>query len=91
MLSRRGLMRWALGTPSAALVAGCGGAPAAGSEPRPAARLGPLTVDVVTRSPVAAATGHSQWYAQVAKTSFTPRDGHHRQPDRRRPRRDRPS
>ena len=33
MLSRRGLMRWALGTPSAALVAGCGGAPAAGNEP----------------------------------------------------------
>ena len=41
MLSRRSLMRLALGTPSAALVAGCGGAPAAGSEPRPAAPSAP--------------------------------------------------
>src|SRR5918995_1867930 len=75
MLRRRGLMLWALGAPAAALVAGCGGAPAAGSEPRPAARLGPLTIDVVTRSPVAAATGHSQWYDHAAKTTFTPETG----------------
>jgi ABC-type glycerol-3-phosphate transport system substrate-binding protein len=75
MLSRRGLMRWALGTPPAALVAGCGGAPAAGNEPRPAARLGPLTIDVVTRNGVTAATGHSQWYDHAAKTTFTPETG----------------
>src|SRR5262245_33271837 len=76
MLSRRSLTRWALGAPAAALLAGCGGgAPAAGDGPRPAARLGPLTIDVVTRSPVAAATGHSQWYDQAAKTTFTPETG----------------
>ena len=42
MLFASGLMRWALGTPThRPLVAGCGGAPAAGNEPRPAAHLGP--------------------------------------------------
>ena len=41
----------------------------------PAARLGPVTVDVVTRSPVAAPTGHSQWYDHAAKTTFTPETG----------------
>ena len=63
------------GGAGAALLAGCGGAPTAGDEPRPAAQLGPLTIDVVTRSPVASATGHSQWYDHAAKTTFAPETG----------------
>ncbi|MGH2368667.1 MAG: extracellular solute-binding protein [Chloroflexota bacterium] len=31
-----------------------------------------MTIDVVTRSSVTAATGHSQWYNHAAKTTFTP-------------------
>jgi ABC-type glycerol-3-phosphate transport system substrate-binding protein len=35
----------------------------------------PVTIDILTRTGVAAPTGHSQWYAQVARNSFTPQTG----------------
>jgi len=41
-------------------------------EAPPAASKAPVTIDVLTRPGVASLTGHSQWYAQVAKNSFTP-------------------
>src|SRR5262245_43079785 len=41
-------------------------------ESQPAASKAPVTIDYLTRSGVAAPTGHSQWYAQVATNSFTP-------------------
>jgi hypothetical protein len=34
---------------------------------------GPVTIDILTRAGVTAPTGHSQWYAKAAQTTFTPR------------------
>ena len=72
--------RWVVGAGVAGLglaawgAAGC--APGASSDlgagkPAPGGRA-PVTIDILTRPGVAAPTGHSQWYAQVAKNSFTP-------------------
>src|SRR5262245_43227851 len=62
----------AAGLAGTALVAcGAGGSNSA-SESRPVASTGPVSIDVLTRSGVAAPTGHSQWYANAAKTTFTP-------------------
>src|SRR5262245_22576291 len=76
--------RWLLGAGTAGVVAGvsasgglltaCGVAPGGsggGDESKTASRA-PVTIDILTRSGVAAQTGHSQWYAQVAKNTFTP-------------------
>jgi ABC-type glycerol-3-phosphate transport system substrate-binding protein len=76
--------RWLLGAGTAGVVAGvsasggllaaCGIAPGSsggGDESKTASRA-PVTIDILTRSGVAAQTGHSQWYAQVAKNTFTP-------------------
>lgn len=59
---------------SAGVLAACGlgGAPGGAT---PAARRAPVTIDVLTRPGVGAETGHSQWYVQVAKNSFTPQTG----------------
>jgi ABC-type glycerol-3-phosphate transport system substrate-binding protein len=53
---------------------GQGGGSGAGDQ-RPAPSSGPVSIDVLTRPGVSAPTGHSQWYAQVARTSFTPQTG----------------
>jgi ABC-type glycerol-3-phosphate transport system substrate-binding protein len=58
-------------------VAACGIATRSGrpsGEPAPASKA-PVTIDVLTRAGVAAETGHSQWYAKVARNSFTPQTG----------------
>jgi multiple sugar transport system substrate-binding protein len=53
-----------------AALAACG---SASSTAAPGAQSqGPVTIDVLTRSGVTAQTGHSQWYANAAKTTFTP-------------------
>jgi multiple sugar transport system substrate-binding protein len=58
---------------AAGALAGC--APGTASESgtgTPAPGGAPVTIDILTRPGVSAPTGHSQWYAQVAKNSFTP-------------------
>jgi ABC-type glycerol-3-phosphate transport system substrate-binding protein len=42
------------------------------SEGQPAPSTGPVTIEILTRSPVVADTGHSQWYAHASQTTFTP-------------------
>src|SRR4051794_29219114 len=62
---------------SGGVLAACGisGGPGGSSaESRPTSRA-PVTIEILTRAGVAAQTGHSQWYAQVATTSFTPQTG----------------
>jgi hypothetical protein len=62
-----------LAAPAALGLAACGAAgPSGAGEAPPAASRQPVTIDILTRPGVASPTGHSQWYAQVAKNSFTP-------------------
>ena len=71
-----GTARMAAGVAAATTgaLAACGiGGPS--GEAKPAARKAPVTIDILTRPGVAAETGHSQWYAQVARNSFTPQTG----------------
>jgi ABC-type glycerol-3-phosphate transport system substrate-binding protein len=74
---QRNLTRRGLGARAAAVAAMAGMAAACApgattTESNPGASKGPVTIDVLTRSGVTSPTGHSQWYAQVAKNSFTP-------------------
>ena len=59
-----------LASAGASGLAACGAGTPSGQAP--AASKQPVTIDILTRPGVASPTGHSQWYAQVAKSSFTP-------------------
>lgn len=69
---RRLLGSAAVGVAGATLAACSGSATGGATATQPAASKAPVTIDILTRPGVSAPTGHSQWYAQVAKNSFTP-------------------
>jgi multiple sugar transport system substrate-binding protein len=71
---RRVLGGGAAGLAGAALAA-CGGQTAgstSGTDPTAQARKGPVSIDVLTRDGVSAASGHSQYFNKQAKALFTP-------------------
>src|SRR5436190_17059533 len=72
-LRRRTLLAGTAGLAGAALVA-CGGTATSGTGAQgPAApRKGPVSIDVLTRDGVSAASGHSQYFNKQAKALFTP-------------------
>src|SRR5262245_13624037 len=73
MVRRRALLAGTAGLAGAVLVA-CGGTSATGTtgQATAAPRKGPVSIDVLTRDGVSAASGHSQYYNKQAKALFTP-------------------
>src|SRR5256885_13643496 len=69
--SRRSILGGAAAGVAGVTMAACAGSPGGGGGTGTQS-TGPVTIDILTRSGVTAQTGHSQWYANAAKTTFTP-------------------
>src|SRR6266498_3361878 len=70
--SRRRLLSAGAAALAGAALAACGASSGGAGDQKPAAKKGPVTIDVLTRSGVASPTGHSQYFNNQAKTIFTP-------------------
>src|ERR671926_395866 len=71
--SRRRVLSGVVAGVTRAAMAACAGTSTGGGTDNTAGQAkGPVSIDVLTRAGVTAQTGHSQWYANAAKTTFTP-------------------
>ncbi|HEX2036184.1 MAG TPA: extracellular solute-binding protein, partial [Chloroflexota bacterium] len=70
--SRRAVLGGAVAAGVAGTACGGGGAGGVSAQATAAPRKGPVSIDVLTRNGVAAASGHSQFYDKQARNRFTP-------------------